>query len=316
MEKKKQHTVPRSYLENFADEKGMVWVLAEEASSKKVFKSAPKNLLTGNHFYTIEFNKGGMPFIIEDTLANIEGRFATIFREKISQELPLTLEERACVSIFVGTLLFRTKKIRESMRQGFVSLERQMEEWRKQFEVMSPKAREAASKISTPTNGQSFTQDDVKSAIENIDDIHSSMLIENLPEIASLIFDMGWGVITPEDSSDEFITSDHPVSMLRPDSIRKYGPDAFGSIPGLIYKDVEISLPLSPKLVLFMGWQIQESNQYYVPMPSSFVEQLNLRTIIQSREKIVASSERQINKIKGWIQELERQYPRKSESSD
>ncbi len=131
MQKKKQHIVPCTYLANFADPNGLLWVLNNEQSGEKIFKVAPENILTGNHFYTVEFNKGRMPFMIEDSLANIEGQFATIFREKISKELSLTIEERAHIAIFVGTLLYRTKKIRESMRHSFTELGRQMENWRK-----------------------------------------------------------------------------------------------------------------------------------------------------------------------------------------
>ncbi len=174
---------------------------------------------------------------------------------------------------------------------------------------MGPRARENASKILPPSGGQPITQKDVQEAIENLDDLHSIMLIENLPEVASLIYDMKWGIVSPENPSDEFVTSDHPVSMLRPESIKKYGPDAIGSIPGLVYKDVEISLPLSPKLVLLMGWQIEDENQFYVPIASEFVEQMNLRTIIQSEEKLIASSEQKIREICLQVRDLKRRYP-------
>lgn len=111
--KKRQHTVPKCYLENFSDENGFVWVLDIKDN---IFKTKPENILVESHFYTVTLKNREKSLIVEDTLANIEGAYITIFKNKISKDLFLTDDERAKVSIFIAALFLRTKSHREGLK--------------------------------------------------------------------------------------------------------------------------------------------------------------------------------------------------------
>jgi len=294
MQKKKQHIVPKCYLENFTNKDGFLWALTSNGDEDKVIRIKPKNILTENSFYSIKFDSGEKSFFIEDTLSNIEGAFSSIFKNKISKRLPLTPEERAQVSIFIASMKHRTKVDRESMRKSWSDLDKKLDEWRKHFEA-NPKAKCFSERMFPAEEKDSFSQDEVREVLENFDNFHSISLIDNLAYIANIIFQMKWGFIMPEDENDEFITSDHPCVIFRPESIKKYGHRAFGSAPGLVYNDTELTIPLSSKVAIMTGWQIEK--EAYVPMPTSFVEQINIRSIAYAQEKIIASKKEMIENI-------------------
>lgn len=297
--KKRHHTVPRCYLQNFTDENGFVWVLDTQ---NKIFKIKPENILVENHFYTITLKNGEKSLVIEDTLANIEGAYAGIFVDKISQNKFLTLEERAKVSIFISAMIHRTKPNRESMRNMLQDLKGTMEEWKKQFETMTPEQRRTASAIPSGS-GKSITMGDLDEYLGDFNEQQSMRLIDDTVHTAQIIFDMKWAVISCEDSNHQFVTSDNPLVMMRPLSIKKYGRNAIGSLAGLGYKDVEVTIPLAKDRLLLAGWILNKDS--YIPMPKDVSEGFNQRTVIHSSEKIIASSEKQ-------LEEIRVKYPSKS----
>ncbi len=285
---KYHHTVPRCYLQNFTDREGFVWVLDVK---DKIFKIKPENILVENHFYTVTLKSGEKSLFVEDTLANIESSYANIFTNKISKEEFLTDDERAKVSIFIAALLLRTKPHREGIRSMFQDLKKSMEKWKKQFET-NPKACESASAM--PSNGKTINLKDVEQYLNNIGEQHSVGILKNLPKISQLIFDMKWSVWKNTDGG--FVTCDDPLVLLRPASIRKYGHKAFGSLPGLAYKDVELTLPLSKDRLLLAGWILERDSYLYIN--NEMADNMNHRTITHSLERIIVDSEEKANFIK------------------
>jgi len=290
MKKNKQHTVSRCYLEKFTDEDGLLWVLN---ANNKIFRTKPESILTEKHFYTITLPWKGGSFIIEDTLANIESKYARIFDTKIEKEKGLTKEERGVVAIFVASMLQRTKPQRESLRNMFIELDKKMEKWRLIFE-QNPKARRLSSTL--PRSGESISHSDVKKVIEKFGEFHSVSLIKSVPELARIIFRMQWAILIPEKKKGEFITSDNPCALLRPEATKKFGPNAFGSRPGLIYKETELTLPLSSKRALLAGWKLE--HETYFTAPHWLVEQINYRSIMYATEKIIAADRKKLEEIR------------------
>ena len=135
--KKRHHTVPKCYLENFTDHEGFVWVLDTKNS---IFRIKPENILLENHFYTITLKNGEKSLVVEDTLANIEGAYIGIFQNKISKDCFLTMEERAKVAVFIAALYIRTSPYRENMRSALGRLKDGIEDWKKQFEDLEVSA--------------------------------------------------------------------------------------------------------------------------------------------------------------------------------
>ena len=295
--KKKQHIVPKCYLANFSDKNGFVWVLHnlhKPIPEQNLFKNKPKNILIEKNFYTLNFQSGKTSFVIEDTLSNIEGVFSTIFREKISKQLRLTDEERAYMSIFIATLWHRTKHSRESFRNSLIDIDRKMNEIKKYIE-QNPEAKRYRSHA-LGGNSVSFTHTELKEGLENFDNIHSQMTLGAVLDIAPIIYQMKWSIFYIDDMYCRFITSDHPVSVMRPEAINKYGCNSHGSAPGLIYKDVEMFVPLSSNAGALLSWKFNK--YWYCPIPSDVVDEMNIRTVIHSRNSIVASTSMEFSRLR------------------
>jgi hypothetical protein len=286
--KKRHHTISRCYLRNFSDKDGFLWVLD---TKDNIFKVKPENILVENHFYTITLKNGEESPIIEDALANIEGTYAAIFENKISKDKFLTDDERTKVAIFIAALYLRTKPQREGMRRMFQKLKGDMEDWKKQFE-MNPKAREFASAI--PSSGETISLSDIGQYLNDFEEYHSVSIIDNLPYVAQLIFNMKWSVWRNQNCN--FVTCDNPLVLLRPASIKKYGPKAFGSLPGLVYKDVELTLPLAKDRLLLAGWILEQDS--YIDVDDEMARKINHRTITHSSERVIADSKDKVNAIK------------------
>ncbi len=289
--KKRHHTVPKCYLENFTDHEGFVWVLDTKNS---IFRIKPENILLENHFYTITLKNGEKSLVVEDTLANIEGAYIGIFQNKISKDCFLTMEERAKVAVFIAALYIRTSPYRENMRSALGRLKDGIEDWKKQFETMSDESKRAMSAIPSSSSGESINIEDLDSYIKDFNEHHSVNIIEYLAKISQIIFNMKWSIWKDQDSN--FVTSDDPVVLLRPESIKKYGAKAIGSTPGLAYRDTELTLPLSKDRLLLAGWILNEDT--YMDVPSDIVEKINHRTITGSSERIITKSKEDAEKIK------------------
>lgn len=286
--KKRHHTVSRCYLENFTDKSGLVWVLD---TKDNIFNTSPGNILVEHHFYTITLKNGEKSLFVEDTLSNIESSYIAIFRDKISKDVFLTDDERARVSIFIAALFLRTKPRREGLKNMFQKLKKSMEEWKKQFE-MNPKIKEFASIM--PSEGETINLHDIDEYLINYKDEHSYSVLAQLPEVSQIIFDMKWSIW--ENANNNFVTCDDPVTLLRPASIKKYGPRAIGSHPGLLYKDVELTLPLSKDRLLLAGWILKKDS--YLTVDDETAQKMNHRTIINSSERVIACSKEKVEVIK------------------
>jgi hypothetical protein len=300
--KKRHHTVPKCYLENFTDSDGFVWVLD---TRDNIFRIKPENILLENHFYTITLKDGEKSLVVEDTLANIEGAYIAIFQSKIEKETPLTNEERAKVAVFIAALYIRTAPHREGLRGALGTLKSGMEDWKKQFETMSEESKKAMAAIPFSGKGKSISIDDLDKYMGNFNEHHSMNVIEQLPEIAQIIFDMKWAIW--KDSNNNFITSDDPVVLLRPESIKKYGANAIGSRPGLLYKDTELTLPLSKDRLLLAGWILNENS--YIDVPDDIVQKINHRTITGSSERIITKSQKDAEAIRDKYTETKDKKP-------
>jgi len=283
MKKKKQHTIPRCYLENFIDGKGNLHVL--DLKEKKIFTTKPSKVLRDNHFYTIKFPKGGGSLVVENTLEKIESEYASIFHHKIKERKPLEIEKRALVSIFVAAMLFRTKAFRSNLKSFF----KETTEYIEKLENLSEndKAR-LASIPSLSSSRSSISGEDFKKMARDVRTFHSYSIIEILPEASIIIFNMKWTLLVSEEIDEYFITSDNPCVLVNVPAIKKYGPRAIGSSPGLLQDDVDLTLPLSSKIALLAGWKLK--NEVYASVPKKFVKEINNRVAMHAQEKLIACS--------------------------
>jgi hypothetical protein len=248
-----------------------------------------------SNFYRITLKNGEKSLIVEDTLANIEGAYADIFANKISQDELLTPDERAKVAVFVAAMLHRTRPHRDSMRNMVENVRTSAQNWKEEYQ-RNPEARRLAGMMPPSGDGDSMTLEDIDAGLENFDEEHVVGLIPQIVSTAQVIFDMKWGVWKLDKKDGRFVTSDNPFVVMRPASIKKYGHNAIGSQPGLLYEDAEVTLPLSKDRLLLAGWILDEDS--YISVPPDIAEAMNQRTIIHSSQRIIASSKEELEEIK------------------
>lgn len=97
-------------------------------------------------------------------------------------------------------------------------------------------------------------------------------------------------------------------------AIKKYGINTFGSSPGLLQDNVELSLPLSSNISLLAGWQLK--NEVYIPSSLNMINQINTRVMIYAREKIIAKSSNKIKEIFSKMKIDDRQDEQKSKKKE
>ena len=297
---KKQHKVPRTYLEAFTNNDGRVWV---SDNKLRLYSEKPKNILTENDFYTVRFPDGGGTLKVEtEFLGGIEATYARIYGEKISQHKPLTRIEKAAMAIFVATMLERSPRRREALQDGFDQVRKITEKMRAMVSGMTPEEKKAFAAAQPPVSEESrrnsIPADEFLKAGEDTASFHSAGIPEGVATTAPIIFNMKWALLVRPDDSEPFITSDSPCTLDNPD----LPPRSFYG-PGLGQKNIEVCMSLSPDLALLCGWQL-DKDWGYLPAKSGEVAEIN-RRIMRRSETLVSNDkallEKQIDRIKTFL---------------
>jgi hypothetical protein len=94
---------------------------------------------------------------------------------------------------------------------------------------------------------------------------------------------MNW-IICDAPAQSHFATSDAPVCVYLPTGP---GKAIFGG--GFGRADVQISFPISPKVLLFLDWQHGRERHFRVSVNDSFVYEMNKRTAWNAERFVVSS---------------------------
>jgi len=120
MKYKKQHWVPESYLNAWCDPNApknyepYVWMIPKDGSASK--NKAPKNVFCESEMYTIHRRGGERDLTLEHGLAGLEGFFATLRREKLTNRMALEPDEKRRLLLFVAAMKVRTESQRNHMQ--------------------------------------------------------------------------------------------------------------------------------------------------------------------------------------------------------
>ena len=249
----KQHYVPQCYLREWVDpntpsgQEPYIWIF--NRGEKKGRKKAPSNIFVEKDLYTLNLKSGGKSYVIEEALSDLEGRYVTVFRDKIRPHFPLTEDEHIILCAFAGIMLQRTLRHKESLEQFYDQLIKHAVAF-EQANGLEPKESERLER---------FKQD-----------THKRGLVEILPDITELLMRMSVAFLCAGGGA-KFVTSDDPCNLFNPDLQwqRFYGP-------GLAQQNVQLTLPLSPDIMLCLSWsplrgyvgwekqQVQEANRMVV----------------------------------------------------
>ena len=184
---KGQHYITESYQLNFSNTKGKIWVLDE---NDKIFSTNPTNTFKEAHFYTITFPSFPEPLLVERTLAEVEGNFATVVKEKLEKGISLANDDRVSVSLFASAMFIRTKQQRENLKNFFTNALGHMRAIKS-----DPKLVEFYKSIpsSPPDEDEtSFSEIELEKGLKDFDSYHSLTTLDNMYDIAPTIFEMKW----------------------------------------------------------------------------------------------------------------------------
>ena len=112
-------------------------------------------------------------------------------------------------------------------------------------------------------------------------DSHKFGMMRSMPDITGVLMNMNISFLCAEGGS-KFVTSDDPCNLFNPDLQwqRIYGP-------GLTQKNVSLTLPLSPVIMLCMSWMQMRG---YMWWSKGQVEEANRTTIGHSYRYFVSHS--------------------------
>lgn len=250
---KKQHYIPQCYLREFVDPntpvgyEPYVWIFDKNGKNRR--KKSPAKILISSNLYTINIVGKVRDYSIEKTLSSIEGEYANIFRNKIKKRLPLSEYEHIILCTFVVTMLQRTLRQKDNLEQF-------LDELIKHGDMIAAHHGVVSKNV-----------ENLKVYKKNA---HRVSVLDMLPEITQLLVEMSVAFLCVDDSGSIFITSDDPCTLFNP----KLQWQRFSS-PGLGQEDVEVTLPLSPEIMLILSWS---NFRGYVEIKKSRLEDLNRMT--------------------------------------
>lgn len=266
---KGQHKIPRIYLEPFTNLSGTLWVMDRNLNP---FQRKPSHVLTEKDYYTIKFKTGGGTLDIETKyLGGIEGAYSKVYRDKIAKQLPIDLHDKAVLAIFIASMIERQPVNRKSWERFFSDVKNMTDHMRN----LPEESKKAMARIPS-SGGPTFSADELLEIGKDVGSFHTSLIPNGVRYLAPIIFDMKWAFMVGDANHTPFITSDNPTIMINPIAEAKWGIGTFGSSPGLLQNDIELSLPLSSNVALLCGWQMTY-DCLYIPVTEEQVLDMNLR---------------------------------------
>jgi hypothetical protein len=248
---KRQHFLPRFYLEGFAKD-GKVAVFDRENNEVRV--QQPVNTGVIGHFYTMEDAEGRKRFELEQMLSEFEAKASPGIRKLAAQD-QLTDEERADLAIFVALAGFRTPDIIESLKLFNSGLVTDMA--KRMFANVDQVKETMRGKPGAPTSEQELEQE-AKEMVEfaesgnyEVTTNHRwavGMAMQMALQVAPLLAGRNWLIVHRPNDKKSFVTSDAPVvlSTVQPREPSIYGI-GFGSADAMVV----FPLAQSCSLVMF-----------------------------------------------------------------
>ncbi len=213
---KRQHFLPKFYLEGFANRDGMIAVFDRE--SKEIRVQQPVNTCVIGHFYTIVDEAGRRRFELEQLLSEYEGK-ASLVIKKLSSTEEINADERTDLAIFVALAAFRTPDIVDSLKafnsdlvgdmckRIFVDVEQVKAQMRSKRNAPSAEELEAEARelVEFAQSGQ------YEVATSHTWAVGVAMKMAFI--IAPILAGRDWAVVHRDNERKSFVTTDAPVLL-------------------------------------------------------------------------------------------------------
>lgn len=250
-EVKKQHYVPRCYLERWKNNNNRIMVY--DKKMKMIRPNKVSNVACERYFYDFDYHELSQPqiewlkengidpekdsqFLEHFFCSHVEGRFAELLSKIIDKTKDITpwyekncffvsKSEKRYLSLGIAYQYIRTNEKRRMIIEDADCIEQMLRDISDDEQLIN-----------------NYT---LKSGDEEI--IHGSMMLntENIEEMASSFYDLTW-ILGINRTDMTFYTSDNPVGT------RPHVKHPILSMGGIRSKGVEVFFPLSPDIILIM----------------------------------------------------------------
>jgi len=281
MKHKRQHIVPNCYLSAWLEpvtppgQQRALWKFSKDGTGKH--RRSPKKTFVESDRYTVLLKNGERDLRVEHRLDQIENDFSCVLRRLERREKLMTLD-RAKLAIFTAAMLGRTKRRSDHWKDTWQNLRGMVSQFQ---------GDGAGSKASgTLRRDEPLPPGAVSVSAEEIDDFlvnsHPEYLTNTIEVAGPMLFAMDLSIYSTDDRLG-FLTCDEPCIMHNPTAYR-YHP--IRRSPGLRQRDVQVLMPLSPRLLI--AFSHQQTYPFITPLPKKHVDEINRMMVWHADKEFVS----------------------------
>lgn len=249
---RRHHTVPRFYLDGFANRLRKNRLLVFDAVTRKQFSAQASDLTTERDFNRLDID-GIEPDALENSYSQLESEFAIALSNTLRAKRFATDDDRIWIANFVALLILRNPRVRGQMASAFEEINKKVlsllvadkKRWVQQTQKMLAEGylKEGA-RIDFEQFKDFVHRDEFDIRFPREFFIKQEvMLLEKLPQIVA---SRNWIILLAPTGSGGFVTSDHPATLMWSDP--KLADGLFG--PGLGLKSTSLICPLSREVAI------------------------------------------------------------------
>ncbi|MCG2688699.1 DUF4238 domain-containing protein [Candidatus Parcubacteria bacterium] len=252
-EPKRHHFVPRFYLSNFADGKGMIWVF--DRKTKEYHQQNIRDTAVQRHYYRVKLKTGEYSTEVEKLLSAVEAK-ACLAMNKLTKNEHLSEEERSNIAIFMGFQKTRVpdfeKSTNEAQEKLFKEISKRsfcsVEATKDILEGLNKNETEGKEKSVTPEEMHKFIQEE-EYTIKFPRERTIKTMLKIAVHLAEYFVEMDWLIVCAPKKTT-FITTDNPFTLFPPPD---HNSNSFWGGVGIITKGAKKAFPISPNTSLFIG---------------------------------------------------------------
>lgn len=196
---KRHHTVPKFYLEGFADEKMLHAVNIQDGSEHN---TNVVNATAESHFYRVPDHPTD-PGAFEAALSEAEGGAAVILRSIVEGAWPLSANDRFAFAQFMTLQFLRVQSHRRQMQHAIAAILRGLS-------TDNPAEFERILSLPGAPEGVDFANGEVPALVSSAAHIQQISIL--IPALVGHLLDRPWGLIRFDQPS--LITSDEPLTPI------------------------------------------------------------------------------------------------------
>jgi hypothetical protein len=258
-----------------------VWVWDKDGSARK--RKAPQNIFTASDLYTLKAPNGARDLRLELGLSSLESDFSAVRREKLAVGKVINVTERLTVIAFVAAMHSRSRPYLVHWAAQLNRILTLGQEMQKAYQNATPEKRKAIQRMSIPSSTKGTSLEEIRQVVEQ----PQKLLYQSIKTELNIMWHMSVALMEAP-GGYSFITSDAPVVWTDPTAhMRAPGLRSFG----LGFKTIEVTMPISPQLLLHLSWYSELDCRRYT-LPPEAIGEANRGTRFHCKDHFVTNSDR------------------------